>query len=100
VDKWKVSQGEAIVVIKEKQFEAKLYDPSDKRLVFTIKGSIAGGKVVAAVTTHDSDVGTNKVLGSYSRSIWKGFTTAGREVVTLSNKSNMFGLTREIEKFE
>ena len=100
VDKWKVSQGEANVIIKENRFEARLYDLTDKSIIFSIKGNIVDGKIRASVKTHDSDVGVNKVFGLYSRSMWKGFSTAGREVITLSDESNLFGLTREIQKRE
>ena len=100
VDKWKVSQGEANVIIKENRFEARLYDLTDKSVIFSIKGNIVDGKIRASVKTHDSDVGVNKVFGLYSRSMWKGFSTAGREVITLSDESNLFGLTREIQKSE
>ena len=100
VDKWKVSQGEANVIIKENRFEARLYDSTGKSVVFSIKGNVVDGKIRASVKTHDSDVGANKVFGLYSRSMWKGFSTAGREVITLSDESNLFGLTREIQKSE
>ena len=98
VDTWYVSMGEGNISFNGKNFDAKLFDSTDKSLSFTIKGEINAEKVNARVITHDSDIGERRMVGTYNKATWKNFSTAGRETILISDKANTFGLTRETDK--
>lgn len=98
VDKWYVYEGEGNITFNGKYFDAKLFDSTDKSLSFTITGEVNAEKVNAHVITHDSDIGERRMVGTYNKATWKNFSTAGRETMLVSDKTSMFGLTRETDK--
>ena len=55
-DGWDVQQGDAEVTISKSGFTAKLFERKDhNNVVFSISGKIAGNKVNASETRHNSD---------------------------------------------
>jgi len=67
---WFTTQGIGTVTITERRVSAKLFDGEDtSRLRRTVEGEISGQRFSATVITQDSDVGPDKMSGSYSRRV-------------------------------
>lgn len=92
---WAITQGRAIVRIRNGSIEAVLYDSVDARGPWhTVSGTIKDGKIKSIVHTHESDVDPEDFAGTYDKSPKWHRHYPGTETIILSNVIATIGITR------
>jgi hypothetical protein len=98
-DGWWVLHGRTQVERTNGRFKAVLHDSEDySDIRQTLRGTIAGGRVRARVTTLGSDAQDYNVSGTLKRQCWPGnnFNGSGREIIILINGKESIGLMRTL----